>query len=229
MGLRGPTPVSLKALKGKALMWAQYLFTLRDGQFGLIQRVKWGPWQTIPDYLGPGKPLRQRSRKILLEAMVIHGNEPGLEELAKAEDWVYYRPVPPRGDLWDRLKNAQSASDVKRAARSIGKWFGRFRLGGDWAETLPKILRANADVVIEAKQMPDYPRSDWASSEDKRVEFFAKVLGGRTLGIAPATAIKRLARWRSEMKDKAARIQTEYVDKVKAEKGETTGEATRNF
>jgi hypothetical protein len=104
---------------------------------------------------------------------------------------------------WNDLKRARSTQDIRRVAQSARRWVLRFPSGVRWADKfprnllfqLPRALNVHAADLIKAKRMPHYPRTDRPSSDDKRVEFFAKVLAGLTLGIAPATATKRLAHW----------------------------------
>jgi hypothetical protein len=58
---------------------------------------------------------------------------------------------------------------------------------------LGSILYSHAEDFLRAKRLPHCPKSNRPRSDTKRIEFFAKVLAGLKLGIAPATATKRLA------------------------------------
>jgi hypothetical protein len=60
---------------------------------------------------------------------------------------------------------------------------------------LTDALDLYADKVFIAKKLPNYPKTDRARSDDKRVEFWAKTMTGASLGIAPITAVKRLSHW----------------------------------
>ena len=51
---------------------------------------------------------------------------------------------------------------------------------------MPDVIAANAKGFLEARMLPSYPRSTRPRSDDKRVAFFAKVLAGFELGVAPA-------------------------------------------
>jgi hypothetical protein len=68
-----------------------------------------------------------------------------------------------------------------------------------WADTQwSKLVRAatnNAQDILNAKDLPHYPRAERPTSDNKRIEFFAKVFSGLALGIAPLTATKRLSGW----------------------------------
>ena len=60
-----------------------------------------------------------------------------------------------------------------------------------------RALRDHGAELYRAKCLWTYPQAtDRAKSDDKRIEFFAKALAGLMLGISPATAMKRLSRWR---------------------------------
>ena len=43
VGKRGPKAVDRNSLQADAMAWATILYTLRDGQSGHMQRIKWGP------------------------------------------------------------------------------------------------------------------------------------------------------------------------------------------
>jgi hypothetical protein len=60
---------------------------------------------------------------------------------------------------------------------------------------IPRVIRTHAHDLLSAKWMPNYPRTERTRSDDKRILFYAKILAGLSLGIAPATAVKRLAHW----------------------------------
>lgn len=99
-------------------------------------------------------------------------------------------PIFPRSDLWERLKDASSTEEMKRATAAIAHWM-RSYAHPRWRRELQKY---SADL-FHAKGLWNYPRSNRPSSDNRRAEFFGKALSGLILGISPATATRRLMRW----------------------------------
>ena len=64
-----------------------------------------------------------------------------------------------------------------------------------WAYLL-RATRKNDTAILQAKNLPHYPRAERPSSDDKRIDFLAKVFAGFAFGLAPLTATKRLSRWK---------------------------------
>lgn len=209
MGKRGRKPVDLELLKGSATVWASFLYTLRDGQSGLIQKVKWGPVIELrPDAKGYAhqgsrvvfvgkKPLRYRSSQVILGAKIIplECATAKFPKLKLEKGWTISPPVLPKPEAWKQLKRARSVEEVRQAGESIRKWERKFGPLVAWRE-LPKTIHSHANEILGARRLPNYPRTNRPTSDDKRLLFFAKVMAGLTLGIAPATAVKRLGRWR---------------------------------
>jgi hypothetical protein len=207
VGKRGPKPVVINQLRVTALVWAHFLYTLRDGQAGSIRKLKLGPWRTTAplavlrwDEVGRPESVEQRIRagkmryetlrfgETLIERdIVVRSTRKALREaelLVKGKtDWRLEPPILPKPKIWERLTKTRSVSDIRQIARGLRKSDPVFA----------SVLRSHAKTVLEAKQLPNYPGSDRKHSDDKRIWFFAKVLAGLELGIAPATATKRLA------------------------------------
>jgi hypothetical protein len=88
--------------------------------------------------------------------------------------------------VWKRLKEAQSVADVRQFVNDLYK---RYRVINEWQW---QALRSGAQDLLSATQLTNYPNSDRQRSDDKCIQFWAKVLAGSLLGMAPATATKRL-------------------------------------
>ena len=115
VGLRGPKPVDIEALKGRARDWVDFFFSLRDGQPGLIFKVdKWSPWHR-------GVPLRQRGR--VYQVRLMRGGreieivqEGRIWQMSMREGEIYYRTG---GVLFARIfavKNAGRQLQIGRAS-----------------------------------------------------------------------------------------------------------------
>ena len=247
MGKRGPKPVDVERLKAEASNWAMFLFTLRDGQSGLIEKVRWAQWQAVRPPAGFSakhgalavmtpprgrRKIRYRTSQILVAEIVpAPQGKKGMQELLSklsptlGKDWVFFRPTYPEPEIWEQLKRARSVRQVRQALHRIRKW---------WTAQHPAMLpvptssesdhplqvaTSYAGELLKAKRMPNYPRSDRPRSDDKRIGFFAKVLAGLMLEIAPATATKRLRHWHFP-KDTAMKVHADFVERIKAQKGE---------
>jgi hypothetical protein len=99
--------------------------------------------------------------------------------------------------LWEALKRADTASQVRRICSRSKIWL-KPRLefpNGDFIEHWPfrRVLYSNAAKFCLAKLYPRYPRRDQRRSSDyRRIEYFARVMAGLTLKLAPSTAVERL-------------------------------------
>ena len=227
MGLRGPKPVNIAQLKAEALQWATFLYTLRDGQRGTAAKVEWGPSEIkrgpgIPRLVKRGVPVRS-SKIVGVEIIPLDRkrSEEFIKQIEKVanDSWVISRPVFPNREAWEQVKKARTAEEIRRAADSIRRWAGQFHTSGglEWLTTLEDAaganfsgaIRAHALKLLRAKRLPNYPRLP-STNDDKRIQFFAKVLAGLTLGLAPATATKRLGHWRLS-KDWAEKDREEFI------------------
>lgn len=231
MGSRGPKPVDMNLLQADARAWASLLYTLRDGQSGSMQRVKWGPWRST----GSARWTRMQSGRGFVElpantsyrpskplgpAIYIPVSNPArdLPDKLKAKDWVIFRPVMPSPEIWLQLKAARSIGEIRKASRKMRNWMTR-EFGpqvGRWLPGAPPVEFADAldlyaEKLLTGKHLPAYAKTDRPSSDDKRVLFISKVLAGARLGLAPITAVKRLSHWHFP-RDWAEKSLKEYID-----------------
>lgn len=193
MGLRGPKPVDMERLKWHAAQWAVLLHALRDGRHARVYKVRWfehplptGRWIPGEVLYAEIVPLKRRGAEKLLKSV----------QKALNANWWLSPPIFPNAKAWERLKCARTVEEIKSFAENIHKWARRARVMGLWTEEYPRTIRNHDSELLRAKRMPNYPRRSWPGSDNKRMQFFAKVLAGLTLGIAPATATKRLGHWR---------------------------------
>lgn len=212
MGLRGPKPVEVQRLQAEATNWASVLYLLRDGVPGLIQHVKWRPFQP------PGSAAWGR-RGELVEAPILipvsRASQKLPERMTVGKDWVIHRPVMPKPAIWEQLSRARTVAQIKAAARGIGKLQSCFASSTPWSQNPAGALRHYAEDILAARRLPNYPKTQRPRSDDKRVEFLAKIMAGLTLGLAPLTALKRLTHWRWP-KSTTERSLKEFVGRSKA-------------
>jgi hypothetical protein len=194
-------------LRYDAYLLALSFYMLRDGAPGLLSHMKGGVWLTrfLPDFredeLGPRfieEALNPENveRSILAGQMrfspyryrVITFFVPPTKKARKDvlglvrrnKNWSFRPPAFPRPGIWKRLIKARTVADIRRIRRE------QYRV-------LASILYSHAEDFLRAKRLHNYPESNRPGSDDKRIQFFSKVLAGLKLGIAPATATKRLA------------------------------------
>jgi hypothetical protein len=114
--------------------------------------------------------------------------------------------VNPTPELWEALKKARSEREIKHVARKIATWDRRQGLGYTPAPSrsqqaeydFPRLLKLHARTVLEAKKLPEYPKSARPTSDDRRIWFFAKVLAGLMVRRSPLYTLKRLSGWHGE-------------------------------
>ena len=223
----GPRPVDVKRLEGEAVQWACFFYTLRDGQPGYLQRVEWPRFETVGSLIAKGllggnpskemRKLRSRVGKPMGPAILIPVSEAAkaLPKEMKAKGWFIARPVMPKPEIWERLTKSRTASQVEKAAREIGDFRMLFSSSlEEWAQSPDGALSHYAEEIVAAMRLPHYPKTNRPRSDDKRVQFLAKVMAGSTLGLAPITAVKRLAHWHWP-KDWAERPLKEFVERSK--------------
>lgn len=179
MGLRGPKPVNRERLEFRALQFANFLYTLRDG-YGQFIKSR-GPRGSIeiPSFSG--------SSRETLEF---------IQRLQKLSG-IPFEVVPcinSRPAAWEQLKRAQTEEEIRRAARSIRHWAQQVERS-DWRTEFPGVISDHAKNLLCAKKGWNYPRKRRPKSDDKRVLFFAKVLAGFMFGLSPGYATKKLAYW----------------------------------
>src|SRR5437879_3205970 len=188
MGLRGPQPVDRNVLWTTAGRWASFLFRLRDGEDGGLFHVEWEPSRLVT--LG-GRRAKVRGPRSIVKASVLRAGDAWkkLVEQLSPDETAVIEPVMPKPELWESLKRARSEREIRDAANVMRRWVADQQPRMTGASTFPDVIGAHAKELIEARELPSYPRSDRPRSDDKRIEFFAKVLAGLEIGIASATAI----------------------------------------
>jgi hypothetical protein len=247
MGKRGPKAADAKFLQEDAVAWASLFYTIRDGQSGYMQKLKWGPVQNT----GPAEwtPILSGRGRIMLPANTQYRtSEPlsppipvAVSEAAKllpasmkSDEWFISRPVMPAPEIWELLKRARRVKEVQRASQRIRSWMTKqFGPGlGRWLPGTPPsefadVLERVAENMLTGKNLPGYAKTDRPKSDDKRVEFLAKVLAGARFGLAPITAAKRLSHWHWP-RDWAEKTFKEYLDLAKNEFVKLAEEKNRN-
>ena len=187
MGLRGSKPrVDRTILWGNASRWARFLFALRDGEPGAIFNLEWGPREPVV-YLG--KKGRRRLLRAISPAVVLKAGD-DWSKLIGGDETHLMEPVAARSDLWEGLCSSDSERDIIRIAAEIRRWVKdqRPRLVG--ADLFPDLLILYRKQIIQARRLRNYPRTDRSGSDDKRVEFFAKILAGLQVGLTAITAFQ---------------------------------------
>ncbi len=107
--------------------------------------------------------------------------------------YLVFLPIPQRKDLWDALKRARQKGEMERVVEEIVRWIPPI----PGYQSFRDVLKKRGADLLQAKRLWIYPRNRKRStSEEKRIAFFAKALAGLMFSIAPATAAKRLSRWK---------------------------------
>lgn len=95
--------------------------------------------------------------------------------------------IPGERDLFDALVRAKTAAQVRRICKRSKFWL-KFRLdfpGGRFFEDFsacPRLLYDKAEEFCRAKLDPRYPARDARpSGDDRRIEYFARVMAGLSL------------------------------------------------
>jgi len=108
---------------------------------------------------------------------------------------LFFPAVSPQPHLWKELKTPRSVKGVRRTGNDIYGWLAAVVPG---VRNMPEFRRTLCDHPAElfrARKLWNYPSTDRPTSDDKRLEFFAETLAGLMLGVAPATATRKLSRW----------------------------------
>lgn len=95
--------------------------------------------------------------------------------------------IPAELHIWEALKRAKNAAEVRRAFSRSKHW-----LTDEWKQTFPNggfvsfpsltaTLYDHADKFCKAKLDSRYPRGHTPRSDDKRIEYLARVLAGLSL------------------------------------------------
>jgi hypothetical protein len=171
-----PKLADMERLKSEAAQWASFLFTLRDGQSGFIEKVT--GWQRVES-----KGLRVRKATGIVVVKIIPVERKTANKFIRTiqklrdENWIVSRPTFPDPNAWEQLKRARSVKEVQEAAKSIRRWGRQFGPIVVWKE-LPNAIRCHGNEILKAKMLPNYPKSKRPRSDDKRILFFAKVMAG---------------------------------------------------
>lgn len=201
MGIRGPKPVDISQLVFEADLFARALYQLRNGMPGLLVHMKGGVWKTtlLPelreDEIGHPEKVKQRILagqmrytpiRCKVTILVAPRTRKALKDVlgVVSKHWRSTLPVSAKPELWNQLKKARSVGDVREVVRRLRRQH----------RELASILCAHPEGFLRAKHLPHWPKSKRPSSDNKRIQFLAKILAGLKLGIAPLTATKRLGR-----------------------------------
>ena len=197
MGRRGPKPVNVNLLKVCATEWALRLYELRDGRPAELYRVKHsvrlekdGTCIPLTKYICVGKfhPESEDARRLLIMLPPRVGDA----------EWSVVRPVDADSETWREFQSARSGETYQALLARIEARLPEGERSSEMWSKLFRAARERAADLVKARKLAHYPRAkniDRPTSDNKRIEFFAKVLAGLALGLAPATATKRLARW----------------------------------
>ena len=109
--------------------------------------------------------------------------------------YLFFPSFAPQPHLWEQLKRARSVKELRAATGEIYDWLTAAAPGVTRMPEFRAALHDGAGELLKARDLWNYPRKQRPSSDDKRVEFFAEALAGLMLGLAPATATKKLSRW----------------------------------
>lgn len=195
----GPRPVDIKLLREYAEIWRLQLLLLRDGRPGTIVSL-------------------DRGERRIAKVEILHASDKVKGLLSKLtnlregpENLWFQSPVFPEPQIWNQLKDARSTAEMQKALDTLERYMRkRWNPPDDmflqrrprWADTLwSKLLfaaRERASDLLKAKELPHYPKAkntERPSSDNKRIDFFAKVLAGLALRREPGTATKRLSHW----------------------------------
>ena len=140
-----------------------------------------------PKFADTPEELHQWQRKVQEEEKLF-------ESMTDATEYVVISAIPDERPLWEALKRARTAPQVRRICTGSKIWLKpRIEFpGGGFVEYWPwrRILYRDAEKFCMAKNDPRYPSRDSRESGDyRRVEYFARVMAGLTLRIAPSTSV----------------------------------------
>jgi hypothetical protein len=179
------------------------------------------PKRTTLTIYEPGKPGREwsvdtgvakgqdfRSAERQQAEALMRREEKRFEDVAAGDKTVRVPrdAIPPERDLWEALKRARTATEVRRICRRSKfwlKWEWTGELNGKrwYCRSLyrcPSALYENADSFCQAKMYSRYPKSNRPSSDDRKLVYFVRVMAALSLTrpISFATAEDLLRRLR---------------------------------
>src|SRR5947209_10584675 len=129
MAHRGRKPVDVELLRIHATQWACLLYGVRDGYPGQLQRVEWGPIEIA--HIREREVPTRRSKATAATTIVYPGSkqqagiEKMLEKISGAlqrEGYVYFRPVAPKPEIWQQLKQAKQRGQTEDVFRKMRSW-----------------------------------------------------------------------------------------------------------
>jgi hypothetical protein len=211
-GFGRPRIASDEQLLGYEWLWIETLWGLRDGAFVEVNVGKSGMFMTsnkngreTMTVVVPGEPRRVLRQPKLVS---VTNTTDGWRKRKREEEMNFKRArlaarakaatvILPERDLWEALKRAKSAKQVRRIC-DCSKFWLKARLefpDGSYVEQWPhrRMIDRYAGDFCKSKLDRRYPRRDKRESGDyRRIEYLARVLAGLTLGLSPSTAVERL-------------------------------------
>jgi hypothetical protein len=111
---------------------------------------------------------------------------------------LFFPALSPQPQLWEQLKRSRSVKQMRRATVEIYNWLLTAVPG---VQNMPEFriaLCGRAEDLFRARKLWNYPSAGRLrpTSDNKRIEFFAKALAGLMLKVSPATATRKLANWK---------------------------------
>jgi len=161
-----PTPPESRGL-GNLLAWEQQ-------------------WHQAFQHLREGWPERTYGAPVIERKEPSNPKEP--EQLTIRVEVRRTRAWPPEPGLWDALIRARTPEAVRRVCKRWEKWLHP----GSGLRVYPQRLAKHAREFLKIMRNDRYPRSPRPSSDEKRLDFFARGMAGVDVGISPLTAIDRL-------------------------------------
>lgn len=213
----GPKPADLNELLFYERAWTNVFRGLRDGSPETEEEILGGRGvaifvkQSSQDreklfvFRSGEKPLKRSTNKALSASQewraIVRKEEKEFEKLETGQKVarVRHRAIPGEPRLWEALKRAHNAAELRRICRRSKHWL-KWEWSGEiegrhWYQrapsACPKALYDHAQEFCQAKRDERYPASDRPSSDDKRIEYLARVMAGLSLPnpIRAATAV----------------------------------------
>lgn len=214
IALREGRPGKIEKISSDPPSWKTFRENVTRSQWAVFKRehpgamarggFKWVPHRKVKVPIRGGKRCKWEttgeikiaifSQKIIVAYMIpVDWRERrlplGLTESSSGKfSWLFTLPINRRPAIWQQLKNAHSIGQMRRALRRMRAW----------AKPHPELrhLYPHARDLLKVRRLHNYPKNERASSDNKRIELFAKALAGLEFGLAPATARHRLRGYR---------------------------------
>jgi len=117
---------------------------------------------------------------------------------------------PPDRKIWASLVRAETPEHVRQACKRWMQWL-RPGLG---LQPFPEQLAKNAEEFLRIKKDHRYPRSLRPSSDQKRLDHFARGMAGVDVHISPITAIDLLRRIKHGLRCKCWRCENKRLEEA---------------